>query len=46
MILSYDFSAEEKRFKALSARDPGLWYCPDYADARAIREAIERAVGG
>lgn len=45
VILSYDFSAEERRFKALSARDPALSYCPDYADATTIREAIHRAVG-
>lgn len=45
VILSYDFSAEERRFRALSARDPALTYCPDYADARAIRTAILSAVG-
>jgi len=45
VILSYDFSAEERRFRALSARDPALTYCPDYADARAIRAAIMSAVG-
>ncbi|PRQ03707.1 hypothetical protein ENSA5_13290 [Enhygromyxa salina] len=44
-ILSYDFGAEDKRFRALSARDPGLYYCPDYADAKTIRETILRAVG-
>jgi DNA-binding NarL/FixJ family response regulator len=43
VILSYDFSTEERRFATLSAKDPGLLYCPDYADAREIREAIERA---
>jgi CheY-like chemotaxis protein len=45
VILSYDFGAEEKRFRALSAKDPALSYCPDYADARTIRESILRAVG-
>ncbi len=40
VILSYDFSGEEKRFAALSGKDPALSYCPDYADAKAIREAI------
>jgi CheY-like chemotaxis protein len=45
VILSYDFGAEAARFRALSANDPSLWYCPDYADARAIRETIDRAVG-
>lgn len=45
VILSYDFSGEEKRFAALSGKDPGLSYCPDYADAKAIRLAIQRAVG-
>lgn len=45
VILSYDFSAEERRFAALRARDPGLLYCPDFADARTIRATIERAVG-
>jgi hypothetical protein len=43
VILSYDFSIEEKRFRALSAKDPALTYCPDYADANTIREAIQRA---
>ena len=45
VILSYDFGAEEKRFRALSAKDPALSYCPDYADARTIRESILSAVG-
>ena len=45
VILSYDFGPEERRFKALSARDPALHYCPDYADAMTIRTAILRAVG-
>jgi CheY-like chemotaxis protein len=45
VILSYDFGAEEKRFRALSAKDPALLYCPDYADAKAIRKTILRAVG-
>lgn len=45
VILSYDFGPEERRFAALSARDPGLGYCPDYADAGTIRAAILRAVG-
>jgi DNA-binding NarL/FixJ family response regulator len=45
VILSYDFSAEERRFRALTAKDPGLSYCPDYADARTIRAAILRAIG-
>lgn len=45
VILSYDFAAEEKRFKALSERDPALSYCPDYADAGTIYAAIHRAVG-
>ena len=44
IILSYDFSAEERRFRALSAKDPALFYCPDYADAKAIRQTILRAV--
>lgn len=44
VILSYDFGAEERRFATLSARDPGLSYCPDYADAKEIRAAIERAL--
>jgi DNA-binding NarL/FixJ family response regulator len=43
VILSYDFGAEDKRFRALSAKDPGLYYCPDYADAKTIRETILRA---
>ncbi len=45
VILSYDFSTEERRFATLSARDPGLSYCPDYADAKEIRAAIDRALG-
>ena len=45
VILSYDFAGEERRFQALAAKDPALSYCPDYADARAIREAIDRAIG-
>jgi CheY-like chemotaxis protein len=45
VILSYDFGPEERRFKALSARDPALHYCPDYADATTIRTAILRAIG-
>lgn len=45
VILSYDFSTEERRFKTLSAKDPGLLYCPDYADAKEIREVIVRAAG-
>jgi CheY-like chemotaxis protein len=45
VILSYDFGAEEKRFRALSAKDPALLYCPDYADAKTIRKTILRAVG-
>lgn len=44
VILSYDFAVEERRFKALSARDPALHYCPDYADAQTIRAAILDAV--
>jgi CheY-like chemotaxis protein len=44
VILSYDFGPEERRFKALKARDPALWYCPDYADASTIRDAIMGAV--
>lgn len=40
VILSYDFGAEERRFAALSAKDPALRYCPDYADAGTIRQAI------
>jgi ActR/RegA family two-component response regulator len=46
VILSYDFSAEERRFRAISARDPALSYCPDYADATTIRAALLAAVGG
>ena len=46
VILSYDFGAEERRFRALSAKDPALSYCPDYADATTIRTAIVRALGG
>ena len=45
VILSYDFGPEERRFRSLSARDPALFYCPDYADATTIRTAILRAVG-
>ncbi len=45
VILSYDFAPEEKRFRALSAKDPALFYCPDYADAKTIRQAILRALG-
>lgn len=45
VILSYDFGAEERRFQTLSAKDPALSYCPDYADAREIRRAIEAALG-
>lgn len=45
VILSYDFSAEERRFAALKARDPALRYCPDYADANTIRATILEAVG-
>ncbi|WP_157595958.1 hypothetical protein [Plesiocystis pacifica] len=45
VILSYDFGAEERRFRALSAKDPALFYCPDYADAKTIRRAIMRAAG-
>ncbi len=45
VILSYDFGPEERRFRALSARDPALGYCPDYADANTIRAAILHAVG-
>ena len=43
VILSYDFAAEERRFRALSRDDPELSYCPDYADAGAIRRAITDA---
>lgn len=45
VILSYDFETEERRFRALAAKDPALSYCPDYADAQTIRAAIHRAVG-
>lgn len=45
VVLSYDFEHESRRFEALSSRDPALSYCPDYADARAVRAAIMRAVG-
>jgi CheY-like chemotaxis protein len=45
VILSYDFGVEEKRFRALSSKDPGLYYCPDYADAKVIRQTIFAAVG-
>lgn len=44
VILSYDFGPEERRFRALCARDPALRYCPDYADASTIRAAILAAV--
>ena len=44
VILSYDFGAEERRFAALSAKDPALRYCPDYADAATIRQAILAAL--
>lgn len=44
VILSYDFGPEERRFRALSARDPCLRYCPDYADAASIRQVILEAV--
>lgn len=44
VILSYDFGPEERRFSALSARDPALRYCPDYADATTIRQTILEAV--
>ncbi|MCH9682467.1 MAG: hypothetical protein K0V04_13605 [Deltaproteobacteria bacterium] len=44
VILSYDFGPEERRFATLSARDPALRYCPDYADAGTIRNAIVAAV--
>ncbi|NVB42546.1 hypothetical protein G6O69_32280 [Pseudenhygromyxa sp. WMMC2535] len=46
VILSYDFGAEERRFRALSAKDPALFYCPDYADAKTIRRAILAVVRG
>jgi len=45
VVISYDFGAEEKRFRALSRKDPALHYCPDYADAKTIRDTILRAVG-
>ena len=45
VVISYDFGAEEKRFRALSRKDPSLHYCPDYADAKTIRQTILRAVG-
>lgn len=45
VILSYDFGAEERRFRALSEKDPALSYCPDYADASTIQAAIHHAVG-
>ncbi len=45
VILSYDFSVEQKRFNALASRDPALSYCPDYADAKAISRAIFTAAG-
>ena len=45
VIVSYDFEHETRRFEALSARDPALSYCPDYADAKAVRAAIFRAAG-
>jgi hypothetical protein len=44
VILSYDFSTEERRFATLASRDPGLSYCPDYADANRIRDAIDSAL--
>jgi CheY-like chemotaxis protein len=44
VILSYDFASEERRFRALSGRDPALSYCPDYADAQQIRATIMAAV--
>ncbi|MCA9715480.1 MAG: hypothetical protein H6713_20985 [Myxococcales bacterium] len=46
VILSYDFASEERRFRALSSRDPALSYCPDYATANQIRETILKAVAG
>ncbi len=46
VILSYDFASEERRFRALSSRDPALSYCPDYADANQIRRTILKAVSG
>ncbi len=45
VILSYDFNNEERRFRALCDKDPALSYCPDYANAEAIRNAILHAVG-
>lgn len=45
VILSYDFGPEERRFRALSARDSSLSYCPDYANAQEIRAAMLKAVG-
>lgn len=45
VILSYDFGPEERRFAALAQKDPALRYCPDYADAATIRQAILEAVG-
>jgi DNA-binding NarL/FixJ family response regulator len=45
VVLSYDFDGEEQRFRALRSRDPALSYCPDYADAEAIRRAIRAAAG-
>ncbi|MCA9688065.1 MAG: hypothetical protein R3A51_07740 [Nannocystaceae bacterium] len=44
VILSYDFASEERRFRALSARDPALSYCPDYANASEIRARILAAL--
>ncbi|RMG97248.1 MAG: response regulator [Deltaproteobacteria bacterium] len=44
VVLSYDFSLEERRFAALRAQDPSLFYCPDYADAGTIRTTILDAV--
>lgn len=46
VILSYDFGSEERRFRALRARDARLSYCPDYADAQTIRKAIDEALRG
>lgn len=45
VIISYDFEHERRRFDALSARDPALSYCPDYADAQTVRQAILGAAG-
>ena len=45
VILSYDFSTEERRFATLASKDPALSYCPDYADANQIRAAIDSALG-